>query len=268
MLTKLQTNEIAKIRNGFSDHLLYKTIKDACLECCEIPKVYPLCQEQVFVEVCYLLDELKQKQQDVQWGNLYRNIRQDYHVQNTSIPDNELNCIAITIVYALASILAVSYPSFYHKLAESLLLQVVKIKFAVPQSALNNLMDEFEKCDKTIAQWLKEYMESDEFISDVFTSYFTPAQTKKGKYICFTISATIDQRADFTSILNGIIYANKTRGKAGEIRSFLNKSIRDGVIEISGFDKDIFKELVDNWGYKQQYNTFMAAEPKLLRKRY
>ena len=267
MLSKLRANEVAKIRNGFSDNLLYKTIREACLSCCEIPKVYPLCQEQVFVEVCYLLDELKQEQQDVQWTNLYRNIRQDYHIQNTSIPDNELDCIAITIIYALASVLVVSYPTFYHQLAQSLFLQVVKVKSTIPQNALDSLMDGIEKHDKAIAQWLKEYMETDEFVSDMITSYFTPAQTIEGKFIRFTKTATIEQRAEFTSVLHNIISAEKKQGKAGDIRSFLNESIRNEVIEISGSDKDIHTQLTDMWGYTQQYNTFMNAEPKLTRKR-
>ena len=268
MLSKLHANEIAKIRVGFSDNLLYKAIKGACLSCCEIPKVYPLCQEQVFVEVCYLLDELKQEQEDVQWENLYRNIRQDYHVQNTTIPDNELDCIAITIVYTLASIMAVSYPSFYHKLAERLMLQVVSVKSIVPQTALDNLMDGIEEYDKAIAQWLKDYMESDEFITDKINTYIAPEQTNEGKYIRFTKTATIDQRAEFTSLLHRKISSGKKRGLAGDIRAYLNSNITDGIIEISGYDKDIYNELVKKWGYKQRYNTFMDANPKLIRKRH
>ena len=268
MLSRLQPNEIAKIRNGFSDNPLYKSIKEACLSCCEIPKVYPLSKEQVFVEVGYLLDELKQEQQDVQWKNLFRNIRQDFHVQNTAIPDQELDCIALTIVYTLASIMAVSYPTFYHKLAEQLMLQVVKIKSVVPQSALDNLMDGVEKQDNAIAQWLKDYMESDVFISDTFASYLSLGQIVEGTHIRFAKTATIDQRAEFTSILHTIIEKGKKKGKAGEIRTFIKKSIVDNVIEVNGSDKDIYNELVTNWGYSQGYNTFMEAEPKLPRKRY
>ena len=122
MLTKLQPNDIANIRNRYSDDVLFKAIREACLSCCEIPKVYPLCQEQVIVEVMSLLDELKQEQQDIHWENLFRNIRQDYHLQNTAIPDIELDCIVVTIVYSLASVLTVSYTSFYHQLAEKLLM--------------------------------------------------------------------------------------------------------------------------------------------------
>ncbi|MBO4250907.1 MAG: hypothetical protein J5884_06575 [Paludibacteraceae bacterium] len=225
-------------------------------------------QEQVFVEVGYLLDELKQEQQDVQWENLFRNIRQDFHVQDTSVPDHELDCIAITIVYTLASILAVSYPMFYHKLSEQLMLQVVKIKSVVPQSALDNLMDGIEKYDKAIAQWLKKYMESDAFMSDVFASYLSSNQIIEGTHIRFTKTATIDQRAEFTSILHRIISSGKKQGLAGDIRAHLNRNIEDSIIEISGYDKDIYNELVAYWGYKQRYNTFMDANPILIRKRH
>lgn len=267
MLSRLQPNEIAKIRNAFCDHIVYKSISEACLSCCERPKVYPLCQEQVFVEVCFLLDELKQNQKDVQWRNLFRNIRQDYHLQNTAVPDTELDCIALTIVYALASILAVSYPVLYHELAELLFLQTVKVKSVVPQDALDNLMNGIEKYGTTIAKWLKDYMDSDSFVSDKITSYIAPPQTIKGTYIRFTKTATIEQQAEFTSLLNRIITEKKTKGKAADIRYLLNKYISDNIIEISGTEKDIYDELVAIWGYNQQYNTFMAAEPKLIRKR-
>lgn len=267
MLNRLQPNDIDKIRTIYSDNVLYKAIKEACLSCCEIPKVYPLCQEQVFVEVMSLLDELKQEQQDVHWENLFRNIRQDYHLQNTAIPDIELDCIVVTIVYSLASVLTVSYTSFYHQLAEKLLMQVVKIK-SVPQTALDYLMDGIEKHDKEIAEWLRGYMETDEFISDKIKSLFLPTQTREGKYIRFTRTATIDQQAEFTSLLHRIISSGKKQGIAGDIRNHLNKNITDGIIEISGSDKDIYSELVADWGYEQRYNTFMNAESKMIRKRY
>lgn len=267
MLTKLHPNEIAKIRTSFCDHILYKSISETCLSCCEIAKIYPLSQEQVFVEVCFLLDELKQNQKDVQWRNLFRNIRQDYHLQNTAVPGTELDGIALTIVYALASILAVSYPVFYHRLAELLFLQTVKVKSVVPQDALDNLMNGIEKHDKTISQWLKDYMDSDDFISDKIKSYIAPPQTMGGTYIRFTRTATIEQQAEFTSLLNRIIIEKKSKGKAADIRNLLNKHISDNIIELSGTEKDIYNELGDLWGYNQQYNTFMAAEPKLIRKR-
>lgn len=268
MLSKLQPNNIDKIRTHFSDNVLFKAIKSACLSCCEIPKVYPLCQEQVFVEVVALLDELKQEQQNVQWENLFRNIRQDYHLQNTAIPDSELDCIALTIVCALASILAVSYTTFYHKLAEQLMLQVVKNKSVVPQSALDNLMDGIEKHDKAIAQWQREYMDTNEFLSDKITACIMPPQMTEGKYIRFTKSTTIEQRAEFTSTLQAIIASGKKKGLAGMIRHHLKTSVNDEVIELYGTDKDIHQELVDDWGYKQGYNTFMNAEPNLPRKRH
>ena len=268
MLSRLQPNDIDKIRTIYSDNVLYKAIKEACLSCCEIPKVYPLCQEQVFVEVVSLLDELKQEQQDVHWENLFRNIRQDYHLQNTTVPDKELDCITITIIYALASILAVSYISLYHRLAEKLMLQCISHKSAVSPEALDSLMDGIEKYDNEIAEWLRNYMDTNEFLSDKITAYIMPPQTIEGKYISFTKSATIDQQAVFTATLHTIISGGKKKGLAADIRFHLKSAFNDGIIELVGSDKDIYNELVTNWGYSQGYNTFMEAEPKLPRKRY
>lgn len=269
MLNKFQASDVARIRNAYYGHVLYTTLSKACLSCCEEVKSYQLRPEQILVEVVFLIDELKQQQQDIQWNNLYRSLRQDYQIQDNAISSNDCDRIATTIVCTLASILAVSYTNVYHRLAQKLFNQIITSKSFLSEQALNDLMNGIEERNVEIAQWLWEYMESDTFESDAFTEYFSPIEmSEKGtpQHIRFSPKATTEQKSEFKSLIYKILSQKKKRGIAGEIRALLRKSVMDEIIVLSGTDKDIYDDLHDYFGYTQSYSTFMEAEPKLIKK--
>lgn len=269
MLNKFQASDIARIRNLYYGHILYSTLSDACLSCCEEVKSYQLRPEQILVEVVCLIDELKQQQQDIRWDNLYRSLRQDYQIQDNAISPNDCDRITTTIVCTLASILVVSYTNFYHRLAQKLLNQIVITKSLLSERALDDLMNGVEKRNVEIAQWLRDYMESDVFQSDTFTEYFSPIEmSEKGtpQHIRFSPKATTEQKNEFKSLIYKILSQKKKRGMAGEIKSLLRQSFMDEIIVLSGTDTDIYNDLYDYFDYKQSYSTFMDAEPKLIKK--
>lgn len=265
MLNVFLTRDVADIRQRYADNLLYNIIRNVSFSCCEIPRAYTLTPEQVFVEVMYWLDELKQEQQDVHWDLLYRSIKKDYRLQDKSIPENELDCIASTIVCILASILIVATPNFYHWLAELLMKQIYLPENQVPESELEQLMDGIETHDKDIAHWLDDYMASDKFLSNDFMTYFAPNGIE-GKYIQFTSTATNAQRAEFKSIIKSIISQNRKQGIAEDIKTYLKKSKDDGVIILKGKEINIFKELQTQYGFNKSRSTFFYAKPKLTSK--
>ena len=269
MLNKFQASDVARIRNAYCGHVLYSNLSNACLSCCEEVKSYQLRPEQIFVEVVYLLDELKQQQQDIRWDNLYRSLRQDYQIQDNAISPNDCDRITTTIVCTLASILAVSYTNFYNRLAQKLFNQIVTTKLMLSEQALDDVMNGIEDRNIEIAQWLREYMESYTFESDAFTEYFSPIEMSgKGtpQHIRFTPKATTEQRSEFKSLIYKILSQKRKRGIAGEIKSLLRQRAMDEIIVLSGTDKDIYDDLRDYFGYTQSYSTFMDAEPKLIKK--
>ncbi len=269
MLGKFQPQDIAKIRNRYVGHILYVTLREACLSCCEEVKSYPLRPEQIFVEVMYLLDELKQNQSEVQWNNLYRVIKQDYQMQDNAITPDDCDRITTTILCALASVLAVSYTNYYQLLASKIFDKIVTTKAFLSEQALDDVMNGIEKCNLEVAQWLRDYMESDTFESDAFTEYFSPVELSENgapRHIRFTSNATTEQRNEFKSLIKNILSRKKKRGMAGEIKSLLRTYSMDDIIILSGTDKDIYQDLHDNYGYTQSYSAFMDAAPKLTKK--
>ncbi len=267
MLSAFRPSDVANIRKSYAQDIIYQIICEASIGCCDIPKVYALRPEQIFVEVIHLIDELKQEQQDIAWRNLYHNIRQDYELLDKTIPQKELDTIAGTIICVLASFLAVSTPYFYHHdLAQMLFLQLHAKDVHPPMEALENMMDIIERHDKRIAQWIDGYMETDEFISDAFEPYFNPTSISDGKqptHIRFTSTATNDQRAEFKSIMHSIVTREKKRGMAEDIKRFLKNQKMEKVIELIGTETDIWNDLREFFGYPQSYSTFMGANPKL-----
>lgn len=264
MLSAFQRKDVVNIRNNYSTSLLYITLRCACAECCDRPQSYLFTEEQVFVEVSYWLDELKQEQQDVMWDDLYRTIRKDYRIQDTSIPEEELDYITSTIVCALASILTISIHRFYHGLAEKLFIQA---SHNVPESfegALDKLIDGIENHDVELRQWLDDYMQSDEFISNDFLYYFSPVETI-GKHIVFTKQATNEQRAEFISVIKKEANSSKTHGKTVRIKAILVKYRSDEVIELIGKDSDIFEELNTIYKANISHSAFYR-KPKLIKK--
>lgn len=266
MLKKLQPKEIENIRQHFTSHILYCAIKEACCDCCALTQTYCLRQEHVFVEIISYLDDLKENQQDVKWNNLYKDIYQDYRYQNSQIPSEELHTITSTIICTLAAVLAISFPYYYHALAEKLLQQVFAHNQNVPREQLFALMDAMEQHDKDISQWLKDYMQSDEFISDEIKEYLLPIEMQiKGTphHISFTENATATLRDEFNSILLKTTNDSKNYAKAKRVKIILNRYQEEDVISLSGTERDIHNDLVNFYNYNQAYNTFNAAIPKL-----
>lgn len=269
MLIKFQINDIAKIRSNYYGHILYKTLNNACLSCCEQVKSYTLRPEQIFVEVLHLIDELKEQQKDIKWDKLYRNIKQDYQMQD-NIAADDIERIVTAIIYTLASILAVSYTCFYHHLAQMLLGQTLNSKTLFTSQSLEELMDGFETQGNSIAEWMKNYMESDKFESDAFQEYFSPvAITDSGapQHILFTTTAKSEQRSDFKSLLKRAVTQKKKHGMAGMIKAILNQNVCDEIIILVGTEKDIYNDLTKYYNYTQSYSAFSEASPKLLLKK-
>ncbi len=269
MLSKLLPKDLANIRNRFASNPLFLAIQDACGDCCAIPQYFQFRQEHVFIEVITLLDFLKENQNDTDWSRLYNQITQDYRYLDSKIPNDELECIAAIVCTTLASILVMSIPRDYHEIGESLLQQVFAHNNDVPREALYDLCDRMEQHEEQLKGWLEEYIDSDNFISEAFESLFadTEIATDKGnpKHIKFKVGASTTLRKECMESLQNAINADSNYAKAKKVKSILYYySNSDDVLELSGTEMDIYNDLCEFWGYKQAYNTFSLAEPKLV----
>lgn len=267
MLNILLPKDLADIRNNFATHPLFLAIKDACGECCSVPKYFKFRPEHVFVEVITLLDELKENQNDTDWSDLHFRITEDYDYVNPDIPDDDLNCIASIICTTLAAILVMSIPRVYHDRAGLLLQQSFAHDIEVPRDKLYVLCDKMEAHDGQLKPWIEEYISSDEFISEVFESLFKDVDVKtpqgSPQHIKFVNGVKVELKKEFKEALQHAIDADSNYRKAKKVKGILSYYKGEEVIELSGTEIDIYNDLHDYFGYNQSDKTFYAADPKL-----
>lgn len=267
MLSKLLPKDIQDIRLSFGSHPLFSAIRDACDDCCAIPQYFQFRQEYVFAEVTMLLDSLKKSKGNTDWRRLYNQILQDYRYLDPNIPKDELECIAAIICTTLASILVMSIPRLYHEIGESLLQQTFAHDNEVPRDKLYELCDRMEEHEEQLKDWFEEYIESGDLLSKAFESLFADAdiKTDKGtpKHIKFVVGASPELKKECMELIQRAIDAKSNYGKAKKIKNHLVYYKNEDVLELSGTEMDIYNDLHDYYGYKQAYNTFSLAEPKL-----
>lgn len=267
MLNIAKPKDIALIRENFSNNPLFITLQDACCACCEIPRTYDLRPEQIFVDVIHLLDECKRLNANVEWNNLYRQIRQDYHLLNKDISNDDLCIIASTILTTLGTILT-AYFAYYQNLtywtiAQSLLIQPAEDQPTIPQQAKNELTQGIVRHNQDLTTWLDNYLQSTDYISTQINDLYNnldPLASNRPKHIVIVSEASQQQRGEFQSIMLRLCNAPKgKKGVAANVKNYLIKAHRDGIILLHGPIDSIYDDLVNFYGYQQSRSGFYDA---------
>lgn len=214
------------------------------------------------------MDFLKENQGDTDWRRLYNQIIQDYRYLDSNIPNEELECMSSIICVTLASLLVISIPRTYHELGESLLQQAFAHDNNVPRNELYDICDRMEQHEEQLKPWIDDYIDSDEFTSKEFESLFadTDIKTNKGTplHIKFKAGVSTILRQECMDSLQNAISAKSNYAKAKKVKGILYYYSRNDVLELNGTEMDIYNDLCEFYGYKQAYNTFSSAEPKLV----
>lgn len=267
MLNQLQSSDLVSIRNNFGGVPLFTAVQDACCDCCAVPQRFQFRPEHVFVEVATLLDELKAHPDDINWDRLVQQITQDYRFIDSTIPANELRCIAAIVGCTLASILVMEPSRRFNDIGLNLFQQVLTHDTDVPREALYALCDNMEEHEEMLMKWLEAYWSSEECLSNRFKTLFavTEMRTDKDtpKHIRFVPTASTSLRLEFLDTLRNVTNEKQNWGKAGQVKRILASYRDDKVIEMDGTEIEIYEDLRECWGYDQSSKTFYAANPKL-----
>lgn len=169
MLYKFQVADIERIRNNFSTHPLFCSFSSACKSQLLHTGTICLSSEEVFVRVVLIFDDIKEKQREVNLTNLWVELFNDYKLLNQTATEEDINTTC-TIIFAILFIaLHNSIPYFYHELAKQIRKQI-PYDFRKATQIINSII---EKTDcKTLSDWIDNYMQTDEFLSDELKSYY------------------------------------------------------------------------------------------------
>lgn len=267
MLNIAKPKDIALIRDSFSTNPLFITLQDACSACCDIPRTYALRPEQIFVDVIYLLDECKRLNANVEWNNLYRQIRQDYQLINKDISNDDLGIIASTIITTLGTILTAHFAYYknltYWTIAQSLLTQPTDDQITIPRQAKDELTQGIVRHNQDLTTWLNNYLQSTDYISTQINDLYNnldPLSANRPKHIVIVSEAPQQQRGEFQSIMLRLCNAPKgKKGVAAKVKNYLIKAHRDGIIRLIGPIDSIYDDLVKFYGYQQSRSGFYDA---------
>lgn len=267
MLNIAKPKDIALIRENFSTNPLFITLQDACSACCEIPRTYALRPEQIFVDVIHLLDECKRLNAKVEWDKLYQHIKQDYQLINKDISNDDLGIIASTITTTLGTILTAHFAYYknltYWTIAQSLLTQPTDDQPTIPRQAKDELTKGVIRHNHDLTTWLDNYLQSSDYISTQINDLYNnldPLSANRPTHIVFVKEASLKQRGEFRSIMLRLCNAPKgKKGVAAEVKNYLIKAHRDGIILLHGPIDSIYDDLVNFYGYQQSRSGFYDA---------
>lgn len=251
-MIRLQRNSIEKIKRDFRDHLLYTVISNSFPHA--ISGRYALSAEQTFVEVVNLLDILKEKQEDIQWDDLYNYLQDECLRSCEDVSDKELHAVASVIIVTLAAVLLYSPFGIYKKIGKSLLQQYDHQNTIDEQrQKINRMAAGLDTHMKSICFWMQEYMQSAEFLSIALEKYAeqeTPAKLNhRFKYLKSNVPEEIVIEID-KELRNA---AAVSRGAGDAFRSLFRKY--NDYILLPTSAENLHAELRAYYGYDKTVQT-------------
>ena len=163
--------EKGAIRDSYRQNVIYRAVRDACTQFERLTAQLRFSHEEVFVESCALLDQMKEDPHDASryistlWDGLYNDIRS----LDDKAPDDEIKTGVTVILYITCLLITESAIEFYRDRSVELLDQIA-CNNPDAQSVMNLINPAFFKLsEKDFAELrytVDQYLNSDQWISD------------------------------------------------------------------------------------------------------
>ena len=163
--------EKGAIRDSYRQNVIYRAVRDASTQFERLTAQLKLSHEEVFVESCALLDQMKEDPHDASryistlWDGLYNDIRG----LDDKAPDDEIQTGVTVILYITCLLINESAIEFYRDRSVELLDQIA-CNNPDAQSVLNLINPAFFKLSEKDFAELRDavdhYLNSDQWISD------------------------------------------------------------------------------------------------------
>lgn len=168
MLDLLQRNEKAKVKKLFAHNAVYASLQHVCREYECRMTVFRLSPEDVFAEVVWLLDCIKEDTDGAEdmcttlWNELYCNYRD---ISGREVTDEELR-LAVTIVMLMVAICLNAMDVGYYTHLAAVLMEGIYDHNNPQWHDVRHTLEDHLKDISQLMCWVRAYMGSDEFLSD------------------------------------------------------------------------------------------------------
>ncbi len=168
MLDLLQRKEKAKVKKLFAHNAVYVSLQHVCKEYECRMTVFRLSPEDVFAEVIWLLDSIKEDTDGAEdmcatlWNELYCNYRD---IAGSELTDEELR-LAVTIVMLMVVICLNAMDAGYYAHLAEVLMQGIYDHYNPQWHDVRHTLEDHLKDTGQLMVWVRAYMDSDHFLSD------------------------------------------------------------------------------------------------------
>lgn len=256
MLYKFQPGDIERIRGHFDNHPLYCCFADACKPYRLKTGELLLTPEEIFVQVALLFDVIKEKQDYSNFSYLWDELYGDYKQLNHTASKEEISTACTVIVAVEFIALYGSTPYIYHDIAKQIRGQI-PLDFSQATTIIDNIIN---NCDcEALSLWLDNYMQTDEFLSDILKQYYAVDKSDRYAEHLFPYYNSIPSFESKKSIELALHQAAEKGATA--IVKVLNANT--AYIDLGvATDMDLYNEFHNNYSYTQTYDAINDAMKK------
>ena len=168
MQSKLNQSQIEKVRVKYRSHpLLIASSKafghyDACFQ------RLLFSPEEIFLEAAIVLDKLFTEPDSAKEyvGGLWNELKRKIRYWDKEAPQEDLDKIVGAIFYVVAAVINLHYHHFFNDEVKVILLSDARKQMRVTAEEEEKFIIQLSLCAEGLEEWLKEYIESDELLSE------------------------------------------------------------------------------------------------------
>lgn len=168
MQSKLNQNQIERVRERYREHpLLIASSKafghyDACFQ------RLLFSSEEIFLEAAIVLDRLFTDPNSAKEyvGRLWNELKRKIRYWDKEAPQEDLDKIVGAIFYVVAAVLNLHHHRFFNDEMKELLLSDARKQMKASAEEEEEFIIQLSLCAEGLEEWLKEYIESDELLSE------------------------------------------------------------------------------------------------------
>ena len=222
MQYRLKKEEKDKIKSKYKSHPLYLLLNDSCKQFeREMPKLR-FSPEEVFVLVVACLEEIASDPEEARsycerlWDEVYCGIRDE----SDDVPVAELElatCVVLTSIYVCLELIEVSH---YQTLMMEVGMQMHDNYLLSWQETQNRFITSWYKRGvASVKEWLSEFMQSDEFLTDCFERLFRGEDEEVEMIEVSSYRIAENHKTNFAKIISAMYDLHMFEDETGKVAS-------------------------------------------------
>ena len=247
MRYRLRKEEKDKIKRNYKSHPLYLLLNDSCKQFDrELPKLR-FSPEEVFVLVVGCLEEMASDTEEARnyckrlWDEIYCGIRDE----SDDVPIDELElatCVVLTSIYVCLKLVEVAH---YRTLMMEVGMQMHDNYLLHWEEIQNRFITScYTRGVVSVKEWLSEFIQSDEFLTDCFEHLFRSGDEKVEVIEISSYRIAEKHKTNFAKVISAMYDLHMFEDESGKVASNKQK-LMDALGGFFGIDYKNLSQLLN-----------------------